>query len=59
MEDEAFLRRLPQPYATAIGLHRDGATHATISSVLGIEIESVPALLEIALAKLDSLLRTP
>jgi hypothetical protein len=50
-----LLTRLPVVYAVAIALHDAGVPMAVIAEQLGVPEESMPALLKIALAKLEGL----
>lgn len=43
---------LPMAHATALRLHAAGADHALIATALGIEVEGVAPLLDLAQAKL-------
>jgi hypothetical protein len=58
MDDDAFVDRLPHAYATAIRLQRSGADATLIANALDVDINAIPALLELAFAKLDGLLRS-
>lgn len=44
--------RLPLPYATALRLRDAGVTAEVIAECLGVECESLPALMRLAEAKL-------
>ncbi len=50
-----LLTKLPVVYAVAIALHEAGVPEAAIAGRLELPEESMPALLEIATAKLDTL----
>ena len=54
-EGAAHLTRLPVVYAVAIALHGAGVPEAAIAARLDLPRESIPALLEIAAAKLNRL----
>jgi hypothetical protein len=58
MDDPKALARLPRPYALALRLHAAGVDDALIADCVGVEPEALPALLEIATAKLDNLTRS-
>jgi hypothetical protein len=58
MDDREALTRLPRPYALALRLRAAGVDDALIADCVGVEPESLPALLEIATAKLDNLTRS-
>ena len=49
---EDALDRLPVPYATALRLRDAGIGNELIARCVGVELESVPALIRIAEAKL-------
>lgn len=55
MDDPKALAQLPRPYSLALRLRAAGVDEALIADCLGVEPEALPALLEIAAAKLDSL----
>jgi DNA-directed RNA polymerase specialized sigma24 family protein len=57
IETDAALRALPAAYAVALRLYRAGADERLIARALDVELDAVPALLELATAKLDRLLR--
>jgi DNA-directed RNA polymerase specialized sigma24 family protein len=52
MDEDAALDRLPAAYASALRLRRSGAGDTVIAEALEIDIDAVPALLELATAKL-------
>jgi hypothetical protein len=54
--DDAF-ELLPPMYAVALRLADTDAAPDVIATAAGIEIESVPAFVELARAKLDQLVR--
>jgi hypothetical protein len=55
MDDPEALARLPRPYALALRLRDAGVDDALIADCVDVEPEALPALLEIATAKLDNL----
>jgi DNA-directed RNA polymerase specialized sigma24 family protein len=59
MNREAALATLTPAYAEALHLRDQGADHAAIAARLELPVEAVPNLLELAQAKLDTLLVLP
>jgi DNA-directed RNA polymerase specialized sigma24 family protein len=59
MNRETALATLTPAYAEALRLRDEGADHATIARQLALPVEAVPNLLELAQAKLDTLLALP
>jgi DNA-directed RNA polymerase specialized sigma24 family protein len=59
MNREAALETLTPAYAEALRLRDEGADHAAIAAQLDLPVEAVPNLLELAQAKLDTLLVLP
>jgi DNA-directed RNA polymerase specialized sigma24 family protein len=59
MNRETALETLTPAYAEALRLRDEGVDHATIAARLGLPVEAVPNLLELAQAKLDTLLVLP
>jgi hypothetical protein len=55
MADDDAIDLLPPLYAVALRLAQAGAEPALIAAATGIELESVPAFLLVAHAKLDEL----
>jgi DNA-directed RNA polymerase specialized sigma24 family protein len=55
MDRAAALDELPEVHAVALRLHDAGHNNTTIATALGIEIESVALLLDVAEAKLARL----
>lgn len=53
MDRDAALAELPEPYAVAIRLDDAEEDEAVIAVAVGVEREAVPALLEVARAKLE------
>ncbi len=53
--DDGLVGQLPTAYAVALRLRRSGASDEDIAVALGIAAVSVPALVEVGLAKLDEL----
>lgn len=49
------LDRLPLAYGVALRLHDAGAGHETIATALGVDLVSVPAMLDLAQRKLDEM----
>lgn len=56
MEREQALQELSTAYAVALRLREDGANDAIIAKALGLPVESVGNLLEIAESKLHRLI---
>ena len=54
MDAPEALAALPRPYSLALRLRAAGVEDRLIADCLGVELEAVPALLEIAAAKLDA-----
>jgi hypothetical protein len=50
-----MLARLPETYATALRLRARGLDDAAIATALELEPEAIPALLQLAQAKLETL----
>jgi len=48
---------LPTGSAVALRMHRSGATETDIALALGIEVDAVPAALQVATAELTALRR--
>ena len=59
MNLESAMEALTPAYAEALRLRDQGADHAAIASHLELPVEAVPNLLELAQAKLDTLLSLP
>jgi DNA-directed RNA polymerase specialized sigma24 family protein len=59
MNRETALATLTPAYAEALRLRDEGADAAAIASRLELPVEAVPNLLELAQAKLDTLLALP
>jgi hypothetical protein len=57
MDDPEVRARLPRPYALALRLRDAGVDDALIAECVGVDPEALPALLEIAAAKLANLAR--
>jgi DNA-directed RNA polymerase specialized sigma24 family protein len=55
MDEESTLARLPEGYAAALRLRRQGLDDAAIAERLGLEREAVGPLLQVAEAKLAAL----
>jgi DNA-directed RNA polymerase specialized sigma24 family protein len=51
------LRQLPDTYATALRLREQGHSTTTIAEALGVDLNAIDSLLELADAKLARLLR--
>jgi DNA-directed RNA polymerase specialized sigma24 family protein len=58
VEHDDALYELPAAYAVGLRLRARGVGHAEIAELLGIELEAVESLLEIAERKLESLTRS-
>jgi hypothetical protein len=58
MDDAEVLARLPRAYSLALRLRNAGVDDALIAECVGVDPEALPALLEIATAKLDNLTRS-
>jgi len=59
MNRETALATLTPAYAEALRLRDQGVDHAAIARALDLPLEAVPHLLELAQAKLDTLLVLP
>ena len=59
MNRESAMAALTPAYAEALRLRDQGADDAAIASHLELPVEAVPNLLELAQAKLDTLLSLP
>jgi DNA-directed RNA polymerase specialized sigma24 family protein len=59
MNRETALASLTPAYAEALRLRDEGADHGAIAARLELPVEAVPNLLELAQAKLDTLLVLP
>jgi DNA-directed RNA polymerase specialized sigma24 family protein len=59
MNRELALSELTLAYAEALRLRDQGVDHAAIAARLDLPVEAVPNLLELAQAKLDTLLALP
>ena len=59
MDRDDALELLPPMYAVALRLVDAGAEPALIATAAGIELESVPAFVELARAKLDAVSDQP
>jgi len=59
MNREVALATLTPAYAEALRLRDEGADQAVIAARLDLPVEAVPNLLELAQAKLDTLLVMP
>ena len=59
MDRETALATLTPAYAEALRLRDQGADNAAIAARLDLPLEAVPNLLELAQAKLDTLLVLP
>jgi hypothetical protein len=51
------LRRLPTAHAVALRMWRSGADPTTIADALGIDVDAVPGLIEVAERKLAAIRR--
>jgi hypothetical protein len=56
MDDEEALAALPLAYAAALRMDAGGEGTDAIAAALGLDVESIPALLEIGRRKLRSVL---
>ncbi|MCU1380656.1 MAG: hypothetical protein JWN29_3639 [Acidimicrobiales bacterium] len=56
MDDEEALDALPRAYAVALRMDAGGEGTDAIAAALGLDLQSIPALLEIGRRKLRSLL---
>jgi hypothetical protein len=57
MDDRQALAQLPRSYSLALRLQAAGVDDALIAECVGVDPEALPALLEIAAAKLANLAR--
>lgn len=55
MDREQLISRLPEALATALRLHDAGQSVDIIATALGIPVEGVPVLIDVALGKLKRL----
>jgi len=55
MDEESALARLPETYAAALRLRRQGLDESAIAEQLGLEPEAIGPLLRLAEAKLAAL----
>lgn len=59
MDRTAAIAQLPETYAAALRLRDDRLTHQQIAARLGITLEAVEPLLQLATAKLNRIRRQP
>ena len=59
MNEESALGRLPEAYAAALRLHRQGLDENAIAEQLGLQPQAAGPLLRLAKAKLDALHNPP
>jgi DNA-directed RNA polymerase specialized sigma24 family protein len=57
MDRNDALRQLPDAYATALRLRDQGHSTTTIAEALGVDLNAIDTLLELADAKLSHVLR--
>jgi hypothetical protein len=55
VEEERLIGELPDSLAVALRLRRAGVANAVVATALGVPVEGVPALIEVAEAKLARL----